>query len=77
MCHVAWLSKTLKCSRNKAHKILEGKKKSLNVNDLSIICYHLNCKPDVFFQWNSSSKYKLSENHVLRELIPPPRKIIT
>lgn len=65
-----WIMKTLRCSKSKAHKILNGKLKCINPEDLTRICVKLQCKPDDLFIWDTKSRVKLPEEHTLRNLIP-------
>ncbi len=70
----AWLKKNCKFSSGKATKLLSGKQKNINREDLSFLCAVLHCTPNDFLYWENTPRISLEENHpCLQELSPPPR----
>lgn len=70
----AWLMKNCNFTPTKATKLLSGKQKSINRQDLSFICGVLQCTPNDILYWENTPRHTLEDNHpLLQELSPPPR----
>lgn len=69
----AWLRKNLQFAPSKATKLLNGKQKSLNLEDMSYLCMLLCCTPNDLVYWQETPRLGIDKQHPLSQLEAPPR----
>lgn len=69
-----WLMKECGFGYGKAHNLINSKQKSINLEDLTKLCFRLNCTPDGLFYWEETSKYPLGDDHPCRTQLKMPDK---
>lgn len=69
-----WLIKVCKFTSAKAHNIIHQKQKSLNLKDLSELCYQLQCTPNDLLYWQEEKNRPLGAQHPLNTQLIPPNK---